>query len=157
MVIEMDQLDDRDRRILRVLQQDADLSTQELADRVGLSSASCWRRIRAMQETGIIGPSVRLVDPARVGLGLDVFCYIRMKGQNRDMRAPFERFIEMQEDVVGCYSVSGEWDYLLHIVTQDVAVYERVLMQRILEHEGIASSSSIFVLRRIKHTTAIPV
>lgn len=157
MVKEMDQLDDRDRRILQELQQDAGLSTQDLSDRVGLSSASCWRRIRAMQEAGIVGPSVRLVDPGKVGLGLDVFCYIRMKAQSRDMRAPFERFIEMQEDVVACYSISGEWDYLLHILTKDVAVYERVLMQRILEHEAIASSSSIFVLRRIKHTTAIPV
>lgn len=152
----MFQPDDLDRRILSELQTRADLSSQDLADRVGASSASCWRRVKAMQEAGVLGPAVRLVDPEKLGRGLEVFCQIRMKSQSREMRAAFERFIGAQEDVVACYSISGDWDYLLHVLARDVAEYEKVLMQRILDHEAIASSSSIFVLRRVKHTTAIP-
>lgn len=150
-------LDSLDRKILRVLQVDGSLSNQDLAERVGSSAASCWRRVRALEEAGVLSPAVRLVDPAKLGRGLDVFCQIRMKSQGRAMRATFEEFINAQEDVVECYSITGDWDYLLHIVAQDVADYERVLMRGILDHDAIASSSSIFVLRRIKHTTAVPV
>jgi len=153
----MIQTDSLDRKILRVLQKDAAISNQELAERVGSSAASCWRRVKALEEAGVLGPAVRLVNPAALGRGLDVFCQIRMNSQSRAMRAAFEEFIDAQEDVVECYSISGDWDYLLHIVAQDVADYERVLMRGILDHNAIATSSSIFVLRRIKHRTAVPV
>ncbi|MTH79217.1 Lrp/AsnC family transcriptional regulator [Paracoccus aestuariivivens] len=153
----MPQLDSIDRKIIAALQREGGLSNQELAERIGSSAASCWRRVKALEEAGILRPPVRLVDPARLGRGLDVFCEIRMKNQSRAMRAAFEAFIEAQEDVVECYSISGDWDYMLHIVAEDVADYERVLMHGILDHPAIASSSSIFVLRRVKHTTAIPV
>lgn len=153
----MDQIDPIDRRIIQTLQCEGGLSNQDLAERVGSSAASCWRRVRALEEAGILGPEVRLVDPAKLGRGLDVFCQIRLSAQTRKMRASFEAFIDRQEAVVECYSISGDWDYLLHIVARDVADYERVLMHGILDHEAIASSSSIFVLRRVKHTTAIPV
>lgn len=151
------QLDPTDRRILRVLQADAGLSNQELADRVGSSAASCWRRVRAMQAAGILGPLVRRLDPAGVGRGLDAFCQVRLKDQTREARATFERFIDQQDDVVECYAVSGEWDYVLHVLAADVADYERVLMRVILEHASIAASSTVFALRRVKHSTAIPV
>lgn len=153
----MTRLDAIDRKILTALQKDGGLSNQELAEQIGSSAASCWRRIKALQEAGVLGPAIRLVDPATVGRGLDVFCQIRMKSHSPTMRAAFEEFIAAQEDVVECYSISGDWDYFLHIVAQDVADYERVLMRGILNHATIASSSSIFVLRRVKHTTAVPV
>lgn len=151
------QLDRIDRKILIELQANAELSNQELAGRVGSSAASCWRRVKAMQEAGVLGPAVRLVDPALLGLGLDVFCEIRMKSQNRANRQAFEDFIARQKDVIACYSISGDWDYLLHIVARDMADYEKVLMRGILNHDAIANSSSKFVLRRIKHQTALPI
>lgn len=154
---QMTQVDTMDRKILKALQRNGALSNQELAEQVGSSAASCWRRVKGLQEAGILGPAVRIVNPAKLGRGLDVFCQIRMKSQGRAMRAAFEEFIDTQVDVVECYSISGDWDYLLHIVAQDVADYERVLMRGILDHDAIASSSSIFVLRRVKHTTAVPV
>ncbi|MDQ1901593.1 Lrp/AsnC family transcriptional regulator [Paracoccus sp. WLY502] len=150
------QLDRIDREILKELQVDAELSNQELAERVGSSAASCWRRVKALREAGVLGPAVRLVDPALLGRGLDVFCEIRMKSQNRESRSAFEDFIALQEDVVACYSISGDWDYLLHIVARDMKDYERVLMRGILNHDAIANSSSKFVLRRIKFQTSIP-
>ncbi|GHC20608.1 MULTISPECIES: Lrp/AsnC family transcriptional regulator [Gemmobacter] len=153
----MTQIDAMDRKILETLQREAGLSNQDLAERIGSSAASCWRRVKALEEAGVLGPEIRLVDPARLGRGLDIFCQIRLNAQTRKMRAAFEAFIDRQEAVIECYSISGDWDYLLHIVAQDVADYERVLMHGILDHEAIASSSSIFVLRRVKHTTAIPV
>lgn len=150
------QLDAIDRRILRALQRNAGVSNQELADQVGASVASCWRRVRALEEAGILGPQVRLVVPTRIGRGLDVFCHIRMKAQDQATRAAFEAFVESHEEVVECYSTSGDWDYLLHVVAHDVADYERVLMRSILDHPAIAGSSSTFALRRVKHTTALP-
>lgn len=151
------QLDPMDRKILRVLQVDAALSNQELAERVGSSAASCWRRVRALQTAGVLGAAVRLVDAASLGRGLDAFCQVRLKVQTREARAAFEGFIDRQDDVVECYAITGEWDYLLHIVAQDVADYERVLMDAILEHEAIAGSATVFAVRRAKHTTAVPV
>lgn len=150
------QLDPIDRRILRVLQRNAGISNQDLADQVGASAASCWRRVRALEDAGILGPQVRLVVPEQIGRGLDVFCHIRMKAQDQVTRAAFEAFVESHEEVVECYSTSGDWDYLLHVVAHDVADYERVLMRSILEHTAIAGSSSTFALRRVKHTTALP-
>lgn len=151
------QFDATGRRILRVLQTDAGVSNQELADKVGSSAASCWRRVRAMQAAGILGPIVRKVDPAAIGRGLDAFCQVRLKEQTREARASFEQFIDQQDDVVECYAVSGEWDYVLHVLAADVGDYERVLMRAILEHASIAASSTVFALRRVKHSAAIPV
>ncbi|MDS9469254.1 Lrp/AsnC family transcriptional regulator [Paracoccus sp. MBLB3053] len=151
------QIDSIDRKIIEALQVNGRLSSQELAERVGSSAASCWRRVRALEEAGVLQETVRLVDPVLLGRGLDVFCQIRLKSQGRSQRAVFETFIDAQQDVVECYSISGDWDYLLHVVAKDVADYERVLMHGILDHDAIASSSSIFVLRRVKHKTAIPV
>lgn len=151
------QLDDIDRRILRVLQRRGAISNQDLADEVGASATSCWRRVRALEDLGVLGPAIRLVQPDAVARGLDVFCHIRLKMQDQVTRSAFESFIESHDEVVECYSTSGDWDYLLHIVAHDVADYERVLMKGILDHRAISTSSSMFALRRIKHTTALPV
>ena len=151
------QLDAVDRRILAALQEDASISHAALAERVGASTASCWRRIKALETAGVLTRTVRLVDAGKVGRGVNVLCHIRMRSHTAEGVEAFESFVRSRPEILECYSMSGDWDYLLHIVAQDVADYERVLMHGILDHEAIASSSSIFVLRRVKHTTAIPV
>ncbi|MFA5488483.1 MAG: Lrp/AsnC family transcriptional regulator [Candidimonas sp.] len=150
-------LDNIDSGIVRILQRQADISQAALAEHVGASPASCWRRIRRMEAMGILGSTVRLVDPDLVGRGLNVFCHVRMKEHDAQARKQFERFVESHEEVLECYSMSGEWDYLLRIVVEDVRGYERLLMERILVHNAVATSSSSFALKRVKYTTALPI
>lgn len=150
-------LDGTDRRILRVLQSQAEISHAALAEQVGASTASCWRRIKAMEAAGVLGQTVRLVVPEAVGRGLNVFCQVRMKTHDPIARRDFERFVESHDEVLECYSMSGDWDYLLRVAVGDVRDYERLLMQGILTHEAVATSSSHFALKRVKYTTALPV
>jgi Lrp/AsnC family transcriptional regulator len=150
-------LEPLERRIVEVLQEDASLSHAELAERVGSSPASCWRRIRALEASGVLVGTVRLVDPHRVGRGVNVICNIRARSHARDVRADFEDFVRSRPEVMECYSMSGEWDYLLRIVAADVADYENFLMHTLLDHPAVGSAASHFALSTTKYTTALPV
>jgi Lrp/AsnC family transcriptional regulator len=150
------QIDSVDRKILGALQADAGISHQDLADRVGASSASCWRRIKALETAGILTRTIRLVDPAQVGRGVNVLCNIRMRSHARDARAAFENFVDDRPEIVECFSMSGEWDYLMRVVVADVADYNRFLMQTLLGHPSVAGAASHFALSMTKYTTAIP-
>ncbi|WP_066700705.1 Lrp/AsnC family transcriptional regulator [Sphingobium amiense] len=150
------QIDAVDRRILSALQQDAALSHQELAERVGASSASCWRRIKALEQAGLLTRTVRLVDPDRVGRGVNVLCNIRMRSHAREARSAFEQFVDGRPEIVECFSMSGEWDYLIRVVVADVEDYNRFLMQILLGHPSVAGAASHFALSMTKYTTALP-
>lgn len=151
------QIDQVDRRILRLLQADASLSHAALAENVGASPASCWRRLKAMSDAGIVRQAVRLVDPVLLGKGVNVICEVRMKSHDRAAREGFERFAQDRPDILECYSMSGEWDYLLRVVASDVADYERFLMNVLLAHPAVATTTSQFALAQVKYSTAIPV
>lgn len=150
-------LDAIDRRLIDALQADATLSNAELADRVGASAASCWRRIKALEQAGVLRGAVRLVDPQAVGRGVNVICNLRLRTHGREQRAAFEAFVRGRPEIMECYSMSGEWDYLLRVVAADVADYERFLMRSLLEQPEVATASSHFALSQTKYTTAIPV
>lgn len=150
-------LEPLERRIVTLLQQDASLSHAELAERVGSSSASCWRRIRALETSGVLSSTVRLVNPEAVGRGVNVICNIRMRSHTREVRGSFEDFVRSRPEVMECYSMSGEWDYLLRIVSADVADYEDFLMRTLLDHPSVGGASSHFALSTTKYTTALPV
>jgi Lrp/AsnC family transcriptional regulator len=156
-VKQIDHLDPLDRRILRALQKDASLSHAALAEQVGASAASCWRRIRALEESGILREAVRLVDPQRIGRGVNVLCQVRMKSHTPENRLAFEQFVAAQSEIMECYSMSGEWDYLLRIVTGDVTEYEHFLMRSVLNHPAVATAASHFALNQVKYTTALPI
>lgn len=145
------------RRILTILQEDATLSHADLAERVGSSSASCWRRIRALEAAGYLTKTVRLVDPERVGRGVNVLCNVRMRSHAEDARIAFEAFVQAQPEIIETFSMSGEWDYLLRIVVADVAGYNDFLMRQLLGHPSVAGASSHFALELVKYTTAIPI
>lgn len=153
----MGALDALDRRILAVLQEHGDITNAELAERVSASPASCWRRSKALEADGLLGPCVRLLEPERIGLGLDVLCQVRMTSHEPGVRAQFEAFVASHDNVMSCYSMSGEWDYLLRVVVGDVRAYERFLMQQLLSQPGIATCASHFALKRVKYKTALPV
>lgn len=151
------ELDLVDRRILAALQEDAALSHAELAERVGASSASCWRRIKALEGAGYLTKTVRLVDARKVGRGVNVLCNVRMRSHDKAARDAFESFVQGRPEIVECFSMSGDWDYLLRIVVADVADYNDFLMRTLLGHPGVAGASSHFALAMTKYTTALPV
>jgi Lrp/AsnC family transcriptional regulator len=150
-------LDEIDRRIVRALQRDASLSHATLAESVGASAASVWRRVRNLEKEKVLGASVRLADPARLGRAVNVLCQVRMQRQTVDARDEFETFIAGREEIVECYAMSGEWDYLLRIAVRDVADYDRFIRQGVLAHPSVANAASNFALRQVKYTTEIPV
>lgn len=150
-------LDAIDRRLLHQLQRDAAISHAELAERVGASTASCWRRIRALEADGILGKPVRLVDPAQVGRGVNVICHIKIRNHSAETTEAFEAFVAARDEIVECYAMSGDWDYLLRILVADVEDYTRFLMRTVLRHPTVATGSSHFALSQVKYTTAVPV
>ena len=114
----MSQLDEIDRRIVRELQRDASLSHAALAERVGASAASVWRRVRSLEKEGVLKDTVRLVDAGLLGRSVNVLCQVRMTRQTIEARAEFEAFIQARPEIVECYAMSGEWDYLLRIAVR---------------------------------------
>ncbi|OTG86816.1 AsnC family transcriptional regulator [Acinetobacter sp. ANC 4558] len=151
------QLDSLDKRILNALQKDANLNGIALAEAVSSSPASCWRRIRAMQDAGILNKPVYLVDRIAVNKDIDVICMLKLVSHSELDAISFESFINQQDNIVECYTVSGEWDYLLRIVETDIRSYETFLKKVLLRHPTVAHANSRFALSRIKYTTAIPV
>jgi DNA-binding Lrp family transcriptional regulator len=152
-----DHLDEIDRRLLRELQADAGQSQAALAEKVGASAASVWRRVRSLEETGVLRGAVRLVDPHKVGRGVSVICQLRMRSHAVEERAKFEAFVQARAEIAECFAMSGEWDYLVRVVVRDVADYERFLMGELLKHPTIATAASHFALSQVKYTTALPV
>lgn len=149
-------VDDIDRRILSELQADAGISNSDLAERVGSSTASVWRRIKAMEASGLLKQAVRLLDQHALGYGVNVLCNVRVRSHARDVRNAFERFVKGRPEILECFSMSGDWDYLLRVVAADVTGYERFLMHVLLEHPSVGSASSHFALSLTKYTTALP-
>ena len=157
MMNEIDHIDGVDRRIIRELQRDASLSHAAVAEKVGASSASVWRRVRNLEKSGVLGRAVRLADPKALGREVNVLCQVRMTRQTVEARSDFEDFIQSREEIVECYAMSGEWDYLLRISVRDVADYDRFIMRGVLAHPSVANAASNFALRQVKYTTEIPV
>ena len=145
-----------DQRIITELQRDASRSVSDIAQAAKTSVATCWRHIRSLEEAGVLGRTVRLVDPAAIGRSMDVFCQVRMRSQSQKSRREFQQAMALEPTIVEVYSTSGEWDYLLHLLVKDMADLEKILMTRVLEHESVDGTSTLFAIRRIKHTTEIP-
>lgn len=146
-----------DRRLLDALQQDATRSQAELAEIAGMSRTSCWRRIRDFEESGLIERQVALLDPHEAGFQIQVLLAVAMTEHTDDNRHSFERHVALLPEVTECFSVSGERDYLLHVVVRDMDAYNTFLNSQILRHAAVRSASSTFVLRRVKYTTRLPI
>ncbi len=150
-------LDAVDRRILAALQRDAGLSMAALAEMVGASAASCWRRVKALEGAGVLKGAVRLVDPAKVGRGVNVLCHLRLRNHEPATVEAFQRLVAGEAAILDCWRMSGEWDYLLRVAVADVGDYDRFLMRGVLGHPSVLSVSSHFALSTVKAETALPV
>jgi len=149
-------LDEFDIKILERLQQDARISNRALADHIGLSEAPCLRRVRALEQAGVIRRQVALVDPDAVNLGVAVFVQIRLDLQVEGRLEIFEQAILRRPEVLECYLMTGDADYLLRIVVPDVNAYEQFLRDALTRVEGVASIKSSIALKQVKYSTALP-
>lgn len=145
-----------DRRLLDELQRDATRNQSELAELVGMSRTSCWRRIREFEEAGLIERQVALLNPKIAGFNIQVLLLVAMTEHTDDNRQSFERHVSLLPEVTECFSVSGDRDYVLHVVVKDMDTYNDFLNAQVLKHPAVRSASSTFVLRRVKYTTAMP-
>ena len=150
-------LDRIDRRLLELLQADGRMSNQELAQRVNLSPAPVLRRVRALEEAGLIRPYVALLDPARLGLGMLAYVTVKLEKKGRMPIEQFRRAVETWPEVVACHSTSGDMDYLLRIYVEDLEHFNRFLMNTVLKQSGVIDVRSMFALERVKDTTALPI
>lgn len=151
-------LDRTDRRILAELQRDGRLSNQELADRVSLSPSPCLRRVRRLEERGYIKRYVALVDAEKVGLGLLAYVSIRLDKHLHGSHAPiseFARDVQRWPEVVECYAMSGDMDYLLRVQVADLAHFSRFAMDTLMRHPAVVDMKSYFALQQIKETTEL--
>jgi len=149
-------LDAQDIAVLRHLQKDGLATLDALASATAMSSASVWRRIRSLEDAGVIAGRVALVDPARAGLALCVFADVSLKDHSPEQRRDFETFVQNAPEIMECHATSGGRDYLLKVRVADMSEYEAFLMERLLAHPSVASANSGFALRDVKYTTALP-
>lgn len=149
-------IDAIDRRILRLLQSDAKISNAELSRRVGLSASPCLARVRALERSGVISRHVTLLDPLKVGLGVSVFIQVSLEQQVERALSAFQAAISAYPEVMECYLMTGDADYLLRVVVADVPALERFILERLTKIRGVASIRSSFALKQVKYETALP-
>jgi Lrp/AsnC family transcriptional regulator len=149
-------LDKIDRKILATLQHDASMSMDTLSESVNLSRNACWRRVKQMEDDGIIKARVVIVDPEAVGLGLSVFVMIRTNAHEPDWLLKFENAVRDIPEIVGAHRMSGDLDYVLRVRVSDVKGYDS-FYQRLISRVPISEISASFVMDDIKDTTALPI
>lgn len=169
-------LDKTDRKILSVLQADGRLSNQDVAEQVSLSPSPCLRRVKRLEEAGVIRQYVALLDPEKIGLGLLAYVNVRLEKHSdasanahstarvlapnlvtsTSPRADFAVAVSQWPEVVACYAMTGEMDYLLRVHVEDMEHFSRFMMATLLRHPAVLDVKSSFALQRIKYTTALP-
>ncbi|MEM8744728.1 MAG: Lrp/AsnC family transcriptional regulator [Pseudomonadota bacterium] len=149
-------LDAIDRRLLAVLQQHGRIPVTDLAEKVGLTTSPCLRRLKNLEKSGIIRGYGAQVDQEKVGLPVSVFISIKLERQREEALERFESAIRKCPEVVECYLMTGTRDYLLRVVAKDLADYERFLKDTLTRIDGVASIESSFALAQVKHSNALP-
>ncbi len=151
-----DDLDPVDARILDILQHDASLSVAEVAERVGLSASPCWRRIKRLEDSGVIRKRVTILDPARLGLDFEVYAIVKLNLPSTANLDVFERAVADWPEVVQCATITGREDYVLRIVTSDMHAFDSFLREKLLALGIVSDCESHIVTRGVKDETALP-
>ncbi|MGE4338208.1 MAG: Lrp/AsnC family transcriptional regulator [Pigmentiphaga sp.] len=149
-------LDTTDLRILDELQRDGSLSNVELARRVHLSPSPCLARVKALESAGVIDRYVALIQPATLGLGLNVFISISLRAQAKEALVRFEQEIVTHDEVMECYLMTGDCDYMIRIAVADMAALEKFILERLTPIPGIEKIRSSFALKQVRYKTALP-
>lgn len=151
-----ERLDLIDARILDLIQHDASLSVAEIADKVGLSSSPAWRRIKRLEEDGVILRRVTILDREKLGLTFEVYCTVKLSLPTKDNLETFEQSVKRWPEVVQCATVTGAADYELRIVTRDMHAFDDFLRDKILSLGLVSNIESRIVVRSVKNATAVP-
>lgn len=153
----MSELDKKDRQILHQLQREGRQSNHELARRVDLSPSPCWRRVRQLEDDGVIAAYVALLDPRTVGLPVLAYAHVSLENHHAETVQSFDALINELPEVLECCAMSGEYDYLLKVRTSSMETYEHFLRSGLLRHPGVRAVNTSFVLSQRKFTTALPI
>ena len=152
----MPSFDKLDLKILRELQQDARISNYKLAERVGLSPSPCWRRVKRLEEKGIIDKYVTLLNANELNLTVIAYAQILLENHHADTVQQFDSLIQQRPEVLECYSMSGQYDYLLKVVSSSMEAYEEFLSAHLLQIPAVRTANTSFVLKKKKYTSALP-
>jgi Lrp/AsnC family transcriptional regulator len=151
-----EKIDELDLKILRLLQNDASLSVDQLSERVALSRNACWRRVKVLEETGVLRAKVALLDAGAMGLGLQAIVMIRASAHSSEWTKSFQEAVRYMPEIMGAYRTTGDLDYVLRVRVADITAYDR-FYKDLTGRVDIADVSAIFVLEEIKDTTALPI
>lgn len=152
----MPKLTSQDRALLHILQRDGKVNTQALAEQVGMSPSPCWRRVRKLEESGVIEGYVALLNAKKLALNARAYVHVSLLDHAEDTIASFDRFVEDEPQIIECCAITGADDYLLKVIAADPEGLEQFIMQKILRLGVVRSSTTHFVLRQKKHSTALP-
>lgn len=150
-------VDRYDAAILKALQREGRLSNRELAERVGLSAAPCWRRVKRLEEEGYIQDYIALVNPKKIDLQVFAFLEISLDNHHPETLQAFDEVVQTSPEILECHSVSGQCDYLLKVIARDMEAYEDFLSGRLLQAKGIRSANTLFSLKQSKMTRVLPI
>ncbi len=145
-----------DRQILALLQQDASLSTAEIADKVGLSQSPCWRRIARLEQEGYIKGKVAVLDPKMLGFDMCVYAHVRLAGHGKKQLDEFEKLVMSHDQVTECYSMAGTMDFMLRIIAKGIDGYERFVRDHLLSLDFVQEVNSNVTMTCVKRSTALP-
>lgn len=151
------ELDDIDLKILRILQQDAGRPIAQIGEEVGLSHTPTWRRIRKMQESGVIRGNTVVLDPEKIGLDVSIFVFVRLDRHSPGVLEAFEEAAVHVPEILQCYTMSGEFDYLLRIMVASVRDYEKTVKAKLLKLPHVGNLNSHFALNEVKNTVNLPI
>lgn len=149
-------LDQADIKILNLIQKDVTLTNQDIAEITGLSATSVWRRIKNLEDVGVIKAKVALLDKRKTNLNVCAIIHVRLNLHGEETRIEFEDFIANRPEVMECYAILGRHDYSLTVVVPDVEKFEKFLAGHLLNHPMISESTTYFTLRQVKYSTALP-
>lgn len=155
-IMEKVYLSEQDKRILRLIQKNASMSRQELAEAANVSPTTLWRRLNELEKLGVIEDRVTILNAEKVGMAVCFLVSINMASHEAAPLEEFEQFVTNTAEVMECYSMTGQHDYLLIVRTETVADFQKLLMNRILTHPSVENAMSTVTLSRLKYTTALP-
>ena len=150
-------LDDIDLQILRILQSEPDIKLADIGEQVGLSHTPCWRRIKKMEDSGIITGKICLIDAEKIGFDVSIFVFVRLAIHSAKVLTEFEKATLTIPQIMQCYTMSGEFDYLLRVVVPSVREYEKAVKGKLLTLPHVGMMNSHFALNEIKNTTSLPI
>jgi Lrp/AsnC family transcriptional regulator len=149
-------LDNFDRQILSIIQADASLSAAEIGERIGLSQSPCWRRINRLEESGIIMRRVAQLDRRKLGLDMLVFATVKLTAHGRRSLPEFAEAVQTYPEVLECYTIMGDMDFMLKILTRDIYAYERFFFSKLSQLPGVQEVNSSIAMSKIKMTSELP-